>query len=73
MVTRKELAPPVPGRAEVTFDDVLGRLDAHGRPYDRDLLSAVYSFSAERHHEQTRRSGEPFLIHPLHVAYLLAD
>jgi GTP diphosphokinase / guanosine-3',5'-bis(diphosphate) 3'-diphosphatase len=70
---RKELPPPVAAPAAVSFEQILARLDGHGRAYDREFLKAVYQFSAERHREQRRRSGEPYLTHPLQVAYWLAD
>ena len=70
---RKEIPPPVAAPPAVSFDQILARLDEHGRAYDREFLIAVYQFSAERHREQLRRSGEPYLTHPLHVAYWLAD
>jgi GTP pyrophosphokinase len=38
-----------------------------------DLIEKAYVFSAQVHQGQLRRSGEPYLIHPLEVAYLLAD
>lgn len=65
--------PPVAAPAAVTFEDILALLDSHGRPYDREFLTAVYEFSADRHKAQLRRSGEPFMTHPLHVAYWLAE
>jgi GTP pyrophosphokinase len=73
MATRKDVAPPVPHGHEVSFEQVLERLAANGRPYDPDFLEAVYRFSAASHGEQIRRSGEPYMTHPLHVAFLLAD
>jgi len=69
----KELRPPVLPRAEVRFEDIVERLDQTGRAYDPVLLRRVYEFSAEKHKAQVRRSGEPYLTHPLHVAWLLAD
>ena len=43
-------------------------------PHPRiDLIEKAYVFSAQVHKGQLRRSGEPYLIHPLEVAYLLAD
>ncbi len=44
------------------------------RPKD-DLtpLRRAYDFAAERHRLQKRRSGEPFMVHPLEVAHFLAD
>jgi len=55
------------------FEDVLACLAAHGRLTDPALLRSVYDFSTVMHKDQVRRSGEPFMIHPLHVAWLLAD
>ena len=70
--TAKSLAPPVsPGAARI--DDVIACLAAHGRPVDPDYLRAVYDYSARMHKDQVRRSGEPYVIHPLNVAFLLAD
>ncbi len=65
--------PPVSEQSITTLDPVLDRLEAQGRPYDRDLIREAYEFSGEKHRDQTRRSGEPYLTHPLSVAYLLAD
>ncbi len=70
--TAKSLAPPVsPGAARI--DDVIACLAAHGRPVDPDYLRAVYDYSARMHKDQVRRSGEPYMVHPLNVAFLLAD
>jgi guanosine-3',5'-bis(diphosphate) 3'-pyrophosphohydrolase len=40
---------------------------------DTARLVEAYLFAEERHHGQTRRSGEPYITHPLAVAHLLAD
>lgn len=68
-----ELPPPVPPPKVESLEDVLCRLGDRDRPFDEDFLRSVYDFSAEMHGSQTRRSGEPYMIHPLAVAYLLAD
>ena len=65
--------PPLRPRKNVGFDDVMARLDAHGRPYDREFLSSIYEFTDAMHRDQTRRSGQPYIIHPVYVAYILAD
>ncbi|HTQ80104.1 MAG TPA: bifunctional (p)ppGpp synthetase/guanosine-3',5'-bis(diphosphate) 3'-pyrophosphohydrolase [Thermoanaerobaculia bacterium] len=70
---RTNLSTPVPARAAVHFEDILACLAAHGRKVDREFLTAVYDFSARMHQNQVRRSGEPYLTHPLNVAYILAD
>ncbi len=65
--------PPLKPRKNVTFENVLERLDAHERSYDREFLTAVYEFTGLMHRDQKRRSGQPYVTHPIYVAYLLAD
>lgn len=36
-------------------------------------LQKAYAFAAELHHGQKRDSGEPYMLHPLSVAHILAD
>ena len=46
----------------------------HNRPKDDlTLVRRAYDFAAERHGAQKRKSGEPFLAHPVEVAHTLAD
>jgi guanosine-3',5'-bis(diphosphate) 3'-pyrophosphohydrolase len=72
-LSSKSLAPPVPSPGVARIEDVLACLAAHGRLTDPARLRAVYDFSTEMHKDQVRRSGEPFMVHPLNVAWLLAD
>ena len=39
---------------------------------DLDLIQRAYVFSAQAHDGVVRRSGEPYISHPINVAYLLA-
>jgi len=73
MPLSKSLQPPVAPPGVVRFEQVLSCFSEHGRALDPVFLRAVYDFSSEMHKDQTRRSGEPFMIHPLNVAWLLAD
>ncbi len=57
----------------VTVEDIFRRLSENGRDVDEDFLRRVLAYAEEQHGEQRRLSGEPFLVHPLHVAYILAD
>ena len=41
--------------------------------YDIDFIGRAYDISEEMHRGQLRKSGEPYLIHPLAVAEILAD
>ncbi|MBC7217229.1 MAG: bifunctional (p)ppGpp synthetase/guanosine-3',5'-bis(diphosphate) 3'-pyrophosphohydrolase [Candidatus Caldatribacterium sp.] len=41
--------------------------------FDRDLVTRAYTFALQAHAGQTRLSGEPFFVHPLSVAHIVAD
>ncbi|MCR5348336.1 MAG: bifunctional (p)ppGpp synthetase/guanosine-3',5'-bis(diphosphate) 3'-pyrophosphohydrolase [Bacilli bacterium] len=42
-------------------------------PQDRDLIRRAYEYAALKHKDQVRRSGEPYIQHPIEVAYILAQ
>ncbi|HEY9422095.1 MAG TPA: bifunctional (p)ppGpp synthetase/guanosine-3',5'-bis(diphosphate) 3'-pyrophosphohydrolase, partial [Thermoanaerobaculia bacterium] len=73
MPLSKSFPPPVPTPGVARFEDILDCLSKQGRATDPEFLRGVYDFSAEMHKDQVRRSGEPYMIHPLNVAWLLAD
>ena len=55
------------------FNDVADKVLEHGGEGDLALLERAYVFAAKVHEGQQRLSGEPYLIHPLEVAGILAD
>jgi GTP pyrophosphokinase len=55
------------------FEDIPELIQEYNPDVDVDLLRRAYVFSAREHRDQVRRSGEPYLIHPLEVAYILAE
>ena len=57
----------------IRFEDILEKIESYNPGYDDELMQKAYIFSAFAHKGQTRRSGEPYLIHPLNVAYILAE
>jgi guanosine-3',5'-bis(diphosphate) 3'-pyrophosphohydrolase len=57
----------------IRFEDVERKLERYHPEADLDLLRRAYIFSAMMHKDQKRASGEPYLIHPLSVAGMLAD
>jgi GTP pyrophosphokinase len=57
----------------IRFEDLLEKVRAYSPDADVDLLRRAYVFSAFEHRGQVRHSGEPYLIHPLAVADLLAE
>jgi len=57
----------------IRFEDILDKVETYKPDFDEELLQKAYIFSAREHRDQVRSSGEPYLIHPLNVAYILAD
>jgi len=55
------------------FEDILQRVQEYNPDADLNLLRKAYIFSAREHKDQVRRSGEPYLVHPIEVAYILAE
>src|SRR5687767_1416557 len=57
----------------IRFEDLVEKVRMSNPDADIELLRRAYVFSAFEHKGQVRHSGEPYLVHPLEVADLLAD
>ncbi len=57
----------------IRYEDIQEKVESYLPEADLDLLRRAYVFSAMEHKAQVRRSGEPYLIHPLSVAAILAE
>src|SRR5512147_2086411 len=57
----------------IRFEDLVEKVRANNPDADIELLRRAYVFSAFEHKGQVRHSGEPYLVHPLEVADILAD
>jgi guanosine-3',5'-bis(diphosphate) 3'-pyrophosphohydrolase len=57
----------------IRIEDVIDKVQQNRPGADTDLIRRAYLFSALHHRGQTRASGEPYLVHPLEVAEILAD
>jgi GTP pyrophosphokinase len=57
----------------IRFETLLEKVRSYSPEADLELLRRAYVFSALEHKGQVRHSGEPYLVHPLAVADLLAD
>src|SRR5512138_2741741 len=57
----------------IRFEDIVETVRRHHPTSALDILRKAYVFSAVEHKGQVRASGEPYLIHPLEVAAILAD
>ncbi len=57
----------------IRIEDIVEKVSRNHPQADLDLLRRAYLFSAREHKGQMRASGEPYLVHPLEVANILAD
>jgi guanosine-3',5'-bis(diphosphate) 3'-pyrophosphohydrolase len=57
----------------IRIEDIIEKVGQNHPQADLDMLRRAYFFSAVHHKGQTRASGEPYLVHPLEVANILAD
>ncbi|MGA2362028.1 MAG: bifunctional (p)ppGpp synthetase/guanosine-3',5'-bis(diphosphate) 3'-pyrophosphohydrolase [Candidatus Aminicenantales bacterium] len=57
----------------IRFDDILEKVSSYISEKEALALQKAYVFAARAHKGQVRRSGEPYLSHPLEVTNILAD
>ncbi len=57
----------------IRFENLLEKVRRYSPEPDLELLRRAYVFSALEHKGQVRHSGEPYLVHPLEVADMLAE
>ncbi len=60
-------------RALPRFNDIADRVLEYNPHGSLELLQKAYVFSAKVHEGQERLSGEPYLVHPIAVAQILAN
>lgn len=56
-----------------TIDMIISKILTDDRQYDISKLISAYEFAAKCHEGQVRSSGEPYIIHPVAVAYILLE
>ena len=57
----------------IRLNDILEQVRSYHPDPDLDIIKKAYVYSAKVHQGQLRRSGEPYLVHPLEVAGILAQ
>ena len=55
------------------LDELLLKIKSYNPNSDLEKISKAYNFTKECHEGQFRNSGEPYFIHPVAVANILAD
>ncbi len=58
---------------ETLYQDLISRVKKYHPSDDISLIEKAYKVAYEAHKTQVRKSGEPYIIHPLCVAIILAD
>ncbi len=57
----------------MTFEQLKNQIEQSGRQYDLAVIEKAYLLAEQRHRGQKRRTGDPYIIHPLNVASLLVE
>ncbi len=55
------------------IDNVIDLVKANNPDADTDMIEKAYNLAREAHKDQKRLSGEDYVIHPVSVAYILAE
>ena len=56
----------------ISIDDLINKVAEYNRE-EVDIVRKAYDYAAMLHQNQYRESGEPYITHPLNVAYILAE
>ena len=56
-----------------TLEAICESVEKRSPHADLDLLRRCYAYAEESHRGQFRRSGDPYLVHPMGVAKIIAD
>ena len=56
-----------------TIKDIIEKVKKNKRRPDIKLITKAYNYALNKHGNQLRKSGEPYIIHPTNVAYTIAE
>jgi len=56
-----------------TINGLIKKIESYDPKADFEMIRLVYDYAKEAHEGQFRKSGEPYIIHPLAAAYILAN
>ena len=57
---------------EVTIENIIKTAKAHNPKSNIAMIEKAYEYAKLHHGDQCRKSGEPYIVHPLNVAYTIA-
>lgn len=58
---------------EKAYDELISKIKKYHPAENFDLVEKAYNLARDAHGDQVRKSGEPYLIHPIAVANILAE
>ena len=60
-------------KVDHSYEELKALLLASDRDFDMEKIDAAYQFALKSHGDQKRRSGVPYILHPISVAYILVE
>ena len=61
-------------KPNITFDELFDKVSTYIKDErDKKSITKAYLYAFEKHFGQKRRTGEDYIVHPLNVAYILAE
>ena len=60
-------------KQQATIQDIIRTMKLNNRRSNTNLIQKAYNYAVSNHKDQKRLSGEEYIIHPLQVAYILAE
>ena len=60
-------------QCETLYNQLIEKIKKYHPVTDFTIIERAYNLAKEAHGEQVRKSGEPYIIHPLYVAIILAE
>ena len=59
---------------DITIEMIINKqVENYGDKVDTNLIMKAYNLAKKKHGDQSRMSGEPYIVHPMNVAYILAN
>ncbi len=58
---------------EQLYQELIEKIKTYHPSDDYSMIEKAYKLAVDAHKDQKRKSGEPYIIHPLKVAYILAE
>lgn len=57
----------------IDIESIINKVKAYNQEADTDIIRRAYDLASEAHKDQLRETGEPYILHPLAAADILAD